>query len=613
MYTVSFIGVTVYIIIQFKMAGRSTALLCLLIVCISGCVTGTENSQPVVDAKFGKVYGKSVTLDVNDDYFPEAKTVDVYQSIPYAESPVGSLRFKPPVAKTWDNDALFNATGPRVACVQELTPFFPVLEEQNEDCLHLDVYTPNPKPEKAPVMVFIHGGGLAIGIGTSSNMSQVPMVALGNVVAININYRLNVFGFFFTGDDVVPGNMGLKDQTLALQWVRDNIAEFGGDPDMVTIYGESAGSFSVATHIVSPMSKGLFHRGIMQSGTVMESLKSESKAVQRSRAFAFGRSLGCDQSNTDKLVQCLQAVDSQTLVANCSINTAVENGENPSTLMFVPNADGEFLPDDPNKLYDDRNAINDVDIMLGTLSDEGSIFVKHSIVGGVANRTFYDNYFVEMAWMGLKYDLEKNLLKYVYVSDELLANPDSDYYYSIYQMVGDLIFVCPTEKTARQLVTAGKENVYLYKMTHVPSRSFWSLLGMEDVGAAHGDDLPFVFGMHYNEENSWFYGKLPAEEVRLTNAMMTYWSNFAKTGDPNNSGGDSNLVLAYPKWPKFTLAEHSYKDISTTMQNSNALNFKRCAFINDILPKARKLEEKLEMFEKSKYSCESVSCDEENP
>ncbi|XP_071943256.1 acetylcholinesterase-like [Antedon mediterranea] len=601
------------------MADRGMFVLyCLIIVCVSRCIADTP--QPVVESKFGKVFGKYVTLDVNDEYFPESKTVDVYQSIPYAEAPVGSLRFKPPVAKKWDKDALFYATGPQTACVQEKDQFLPVLEEQSEDCLHLDVYTPNPKPENAPVMVFIHGGGFAFGIGTSRNMSQVPMVALGNVVAVNINYRLNVFGFLSTGDDVVPGNMGLKDQTLALKWVRDNIAEFGGDPDMVTIYGESAGSISVANHVVSPMSKGLFHRAIMQSGTVMESLKSESKTVQRSRAFALGRTLGCDQSDTNELVQCLQAVDSQTLVANCSLNTAIENGENPYTLKFVPNTDGEFLSDYPNKLYDDRNAINDVDIMLGTLSDEGSIFVKLSIVGEVViNRTFYDNSFGRLQSTECMTELERYLLKFVYLSDEQIANPDSDHYYSLSQLVGDVMFVCPTEKTARQLVTVGKENVYLYKMTHLPSRSFWSMSGMEDLGTAHCEDLPFVFGMHYNEENYLFYKKLPAEEVRLTNAMMTYWSNFAKTGDPNNSGGDSNLVLAYPKWPKFTLAEHSYKDISTTMQNSNVLNFKQCTFINDILPEMRKIQEKPEMFEKeerhekSKYTCESGSCDEEKP
>ncbi|XP_071941127.1 acetylcholinesterase-like [Antedon mediterranea] len=567
------------------------------------------------------VFGKSVTLDVNDDYFPEVKTVDVYQSIPYAESPVGALRFKPPVAKTWDKDALFNATGPQNSCVQEIFPALPILEEQSEDCLHLDIYTPHPKPVKAAVMVFIHGGGFSFGIGTTSNMSQVPMVALGNVVAVNINYRLSVFGFLSTGDDVVSGNMGLKDQTLALQWIRNNIAEFGGDPDRVTIYGESAGSISVADHVVSPMSKGLFHRAIMQSGTVVESLKSESKRVQRSRAFAFGRTLGCDQSDTNELVQCLQAIDSQTLVANCSVNTAVENGENPYSFMFLPNADGEFLPDDPNKLYDDPNAINDVDIILGTLSDEGSVFVKQSMVGEVVtNRTFYDEYVTGMSAMifQAEFELEKDLLKFVYLSDEQLANPDSDHYYSLSQMAGDVMFVCPTEKTVRLLVTAGKENVYLYKMTHEPSRSFWGMSGINDAGATHGEDLVFVFGMHYNEGNGWFYGNLLAEEIRLTNAMMTYWSNFAKTGDPNNSDGDSNLVLAYPKWPKFTLAEHSYKDISTNMQNSNVLNLKMCTFINDILPKARKVQDKLKTFEKeehekTKYSCTSGSCEEKRP
>ncbi|XP_033126573.1 uncharacterized protein LOC117124450 [Anneissia japonica] len=580
------------------------------------CLAEKDGPQPMVQAKFGKVLGKSVTIGP-DDYLKEAKTVDAYLSIPYAEPPVASLRFMSPVAKSWGVNTVFEATGPQTCCFQPGLDILPIYEEMSEDCLHLDVYTPNPRPVNAPVMVFIHGGGFVYGIGTSTNMSQVPMAAIGDVIVVNINYRLNVFGFFSTGDDVVPGNMGFKDQVLALQWVHNNIAEFGGDPEMITIYGESAGSISVTYHIVSPMSKGLFHRAIMQSGTQVPHFHGElnSMDLQRSRAFSFGRTLGCNQKNTKELVECLQTVDRETLLANYSVNTAIENEENPLTNVFIPNADGEFMPDDTSVLFDTLGAINDVDVLLGTVADEGTIFIKMLNQGETFNRTDFDMFVSVMLYMQLRTEVTKKTASILYLSDEQISHPESDHRHSASQMMGDLVFVCPAEKTAQQLAAAGK-NVFLYQMTHVPSRSFWNMTGL---GAAHGDDLIYVLGMHYNEDLTFMYGQLPDEEIRLTKAMITYWSNFAKTGDPNNSGGKNDFISAYPQWPKFSHSEHSYKKISTTMRNDNNLKTKECRFFNDIFPQIVKMEEKLNKFEseerheKIKYTCQSDSCDGENP
>ncbi|XP_033126572.1 uncharacterized protein LOC117124449 [Anneissia japonica] len=596
--------------IQFAMAGR-VVLLVVLTGYVLECMA--DGTRPMVQAKFGNVLGRSVTIGP-DDYFKEEKTVDVYRSIPYAEPPVGPLRFMSPVAKSWDENSVFDATGQQHGCLQAKFDILPIFEDFSEDCLQLDVYTPNPRPVKAPVMVFIHGGGFAIGIGTSGNLTQVPMVAVGDVIVVNINYRLNVFGFFSTGDDVVSGNMGLKDQTLALQWVHDNIAEFGGDPEMVTIYGESAGSMSVTYHTVSPMSKGLFHRAIMQSGTIIPSFHNgeDTKDLQRSRAFAFGRTLGCNQTNTKELVKCLQSIDSETLFANYSVNTAIENGESPLTNAFSPNSDGQFMLDDPSVLLDDADAINDVDVMLGSLADEGSLFVKFFKQGDIFNRTHMEMWASTMLFLQLKTELARETTILFYLTDEQITHPESDHTNSTNQLIGDMFFVCPTTKTAQQLTDAGK-NVFLYHMTHVPSRSFWNMTGL---GAAHGDDLIYVFGMHYNEElKGILYGLLPDEEIRLTHAMLSYWTNFAKTGDPNNSGGDSDFVSSYPEWPKFSLSDHEYKEISTSMRNGNFLKPKECSFFNDIFPKIVEVEEKLKKFEseenheKTKYTCQSDTCD----
>uniref|UniRef100_A0A8C4MKW5 Carboxylic ester hydrolase n=1 Tax=Equus asinus asinus TaxID=83772 RepID=A0A8C4MKW5_EQUAS len=228
------------------------------------------SSQPVVDTAQGKVLGKHVSLE------GFAQPVAVFLGVPFAKPPLGSLRFAPPQpADPWP--FVKNATSYPPMCSQDavmgemLSEFLTNRKENmplkfSEDCLYLNIYTPADltKKSRLPVMVWIHGGGLII--GGASSYDGLPLSALENVVVVTIQYRLGIWGFFSTGDEHSPGNWGLLDQVAALRWVQENIANFGGDPGSVTIFGESAGGRSVSVLVLSPLAKNLFHRAISESG-----------------------------------------------------------------------------------------------------------------------------------------------------------------------------------------------------------------------------------------------------------------------------------------------------------------------------------------------------------
>ncbi|XP_070552104.1 carboxylesterase 1E-like [Ptychodera flava] len=215
-----------------------------------GCVAADD---PVVEVSSGRVAGTTVEFTHPDVAIQ--RTVNIFRGIPYAEPPVGELRFQPPQSKTpWEG--VYNATEFRPTCIQPVNNLLPESEPQSEDCLFLNVYAPQTQSESLPVMVWIHGGAFLVGSG--SLYDSLPLSAIGNVIVVTINYRMGALGFFLTGDEHVTGNYALLDQIAALQWVQDNIAAFGGDANSVTIFGESAWAMSVDLLLFSPLSEGLF-------------------------------------------------------------------------------------------------------------------------------------------------------------------------------------------------------------------------------------------------------------------------------------------------------------------------------------------------------------------
>ncbi|XP_070551775.1 acetylcholinesterase-like [Ptychodera flava] len=555
-----------------------------------GCVVADD---PIVEVKSGKVAGRVVEFAHED--VEVKRTVHVFQGVPYAEPPLGDLRFRAPKPKApWEGVRDAKELGK--ACVQPYEPLFPMDEPQSEDCLFLNIYVPQIGSDKLAVMVWIHGGALILGSG-GQNYDGTPLAALGDVILVAINYRLGPFGFLSTGDEHSSGNYGFLDQVLALQWVQDNIAAFGGDATKVTIFGESAGGISSEYLALSPLTDGLFHRAILQSGTAsLPGFFSDDVAWQKMLAHGLGKLVGCEKETSEELVDCLRTVPAEDLCdASNSNNGKLGNvtglGAELESIPFPPVIDGNVVSAAPADLIRDGTfPKRGLDFMIGALADEGRLFLlllmpeKANDTEVSMNKTFYEA--VYPAFLGGERKSNQavaDAVKLMYVNWADADSEDADYAETLSQTQGDIYFVCPADNSARVHSQAGS-NVYLYQMTHVPANS---ILRMKWLKATHAEDLPFVFGWHFDSALNW---TMPEDDVTVTLKVMKYWTNFAKTGNPNLSDGDAELTEdeKQTEWPLFKVPGLAYKDLSLKMETKRALKAKECAFWNDFIPKLMK-------------------------
>lgn len=437
-----------------------------------------------------------------------------FLAIPYAKPPVGDRRWKAPERPDpWTgtrHSTSFSSACPQSANIQ--TP-----ASNNEDCLYANVWTPNPAPQRAPVMVWIHGGGNMMG----SAGDNVPLTnqrwydgqefaRRHGIVLVSFNYRLGVMGFFphpdLPGEGSPLGNQGLLDQRLLLQWVRDNIASFGGDPDNVMIFGESAGSADVCYHIASPGSRGLFHRAASQSGGCTASGGLDRTAAEAApSARDLARDLGCE--TTPDVIGCLRAKPVADILG-AGGRFGVVTGDGP---------DG-VLPVSPRTAFE-RGDVAKVPYILGANYEEGRLF---NLGGTVTNETQYR---------------EQLQARFPAFADEVAAMYPASRFWGNYKMamdtvIGDSMMLCGTQETARYAARAGLP-VYSYTFNipwnFIPGISWWLL------GATHASEISHVFGTPMNAD---------AQSRATSDAMNAYWASLAATGDPNHSG-------APVTWPRF--------------------------------------------------------------
>lgn len=314
--------------------------------------------ETVVETKLGKIKGSIFTTRLDKKFIG-------FRGIRYAEPPINNLRFEPPVAKTFWNET-FDATKEGPACPQ------PTDWEVSEDCLRLNVYTSEiPRDDNyklKPVCVWIHSGGLKGG-------SSLSVAAGGHylldreVVLVTINYRLASLGFMSTGTKEMPGNNGFKDQSMGLKWVRDNISKFGGDPNSVTLMGQSAGARSVTLHMISPMSKGLFHRVILMSGGVTAQWKVPPHQLHLAKKQA--QIMNCPEDDIPEMVECLKKIDGVKIGETTRQFREFINNPVVSWYPVVEPDFGQerFLTDDPTKLFREGN-FERVPIISGVTNDE---------------------------------------------------------------------------------------------------------------------------------------------------------------------------------------------------------------------------------------------------
>ncbi len=476
--------------------------------------------------------------------------VSAFLGVPYAAPPVGALRWRPPNPVTpWTTPRDATTKGP--ACPQArgtLVGSAPM----SEDCLTLNVWTPATAPgssQRLPVMVFIHGGGFTAGTVAGRDYDGGALARRG-VVLVNFNYRLGQLGFLaheaLAAEDTErrsAGNYGLLDQQAALRWVQSHIASFGGDPNNVTLFGESAGSISVCAHMVSPLARGLFHKAISQSGpcsflvTPQRDLPA-APLLESAEGLArrFAREAGCESTPT---AACLRALPLDRVIA--AAPTPVELTR--FGARYQPNIDGHVLPEMPWVSFL-AGRVARVPFLSGTNRDEGTFFTFGTpIPTEAAYRTA-----VEALVPGRGADVVDRL--YPVSAHGGSANA------AFSAFLGDAVFVCPVRAQAR-LVAATDTPAWLYHFTRLNRAG--TALGL---GVFHSAELPYVFDNFVG-----LFSRTPAD-VPVMEAMQGYWTRFAATGDPNGTGA----VV----WPRFTRDGDSHLEIGDTVRAGTGLRRAVC-------------------------------------
>ncbi|XP_066469165.1 cholinesterase-like [Tiliqua scincoides] len=514
------------------------SVLCIFL--LSSSVSTSEDDTVVVTSS-GLVKGKRLPVG--------SRTVTAYLGIPYAEPPLGKLRFQKPIPhQPWSQ--ILDANDFGNCCNQISLKGFPDGEvwtanrPVSEDCLFLNIWVPHPRPRTpAPVLVWIHGGGFFTGTASLDLYNGASLAAAEDLIVISVNYRLGILGFLAL-PPAVPGNMGLLDQQLALRWVKENAAVFGGNPAQVTIFGHSAGAASVGLHLFSPASQPLFAQAALQSGSVTAVWAWISPEEAKRRALALAQLLGCAKDNDTAVVSCLQGKDIATFA-----EYELSKLRSPMLLdlHFVPTTDGEFLPDEPRKLLE-AGRMWAKPVLTGVTSDEASTFVIYSFPDVVNGLLTWEHLLegVRMAVRGATEDIVQAVARKY---SEEVQGP-ARYRWAMLQSCGDYFFVCPVTKLAAKMAEAGNP-VYVYSFTHHSSGSTWP----EWIGAPHGAELPYLFGTKSMLGANKTYTQA---EAALSRRMMRYWAEFARSGNPTWSA-DANDV----KWPLFNAVQQNFFHLST--------------------------------------------------
>ncbi|CAL7940611.1 unnamed protein product [Xylocopa violacea] len=463
-----------------------------------------------------------------------------FNGVPYAKPPIGPLRFKDPEpAEPWTG--VRNATKYGGICAQFETLTRKLIGD--DDCLYLNVYRPvGDAPRKRAVMLWIHGGAFVNGSGDSAIYGPDYLVRK-DIVLVTINYRLGVLGFLNIEHEAAPGNQGLKDQVMALRWVQENISSFGGDPDNVTIFGESAGAASVHYLTLSPLSQGLFHKAISQSGAVSNPWAANTVEPKK-YVYQIAAQLGEHSTDPKTVVEFLRTVDAQKLVvAESKLMEPMDH----YTMMgvFRPGIDDKspnpFMPQHPMLMM---KAGVKVPFIIGHNSNEGTMFP------GPFRQNERENDHIAAIEEDFRLIIPSELQEYAnFVSD-------SFFLMGIYDAV-DIQMEKATQPT------------YMYKFTFDSDSLTKTVFNISLPGATHADDLAYLFYPHIIK-SELLPPEVGSEKHRVIEYFTQMWTDFAKTGNPTPKTTDL-ITTVWKPVGKSDTHTYSYLNINATlrMETSN--------------------------------------------
>ncbi len=530
---------------------RQPALILGSIALLAACGAKSEPGPLTVSADDETLQG--VSLDTHP-------SVAVFKGIPYAAPPVGELRWRPPAPHS-PRQGVQSTTEFGPACIQHpdhvpdwyryLAETFdqdpglvPELEPVSEDCLNLNVWTANlDGDEPWPVMAWIHGGA-----NTSGSPSELPYdganMTRKGVVVVSFNYRLNVFGFLAhpaltaESDHDSSGNYALLDQIAALQWIQRNIAAFGGDPERVTLFGESAGATNIAYLMSSPLARHLFHGAIMQSGGYAV---SEFRDLADQEAIGEGLVATLAVAESEDVLGTLRAADAQDL-----LRAALEGY---SSWSSEPNVDGWVLEEAPARVFEaGRQA--PVPLLIGFNSDEWTTLGHYG--PDVTLKSLHEALRTEYG------DLADRAIELYPASNDEEAAAMVDLSQT------DLWFACPSRFIAERMARASSEAYFYLFSRSLPTP------GGDRLGAYHGAETAYV--MDNLALESWVPRANYDQE--LADAMSDYWVQFASTGDPN--GGDN------PVWPKYGSDSQQYLELGTSIRTGTGIRAEYCDLYDEL-------------------------------
>ncbi|XP_046753867.1 juvenile hormone esterase-like [Diprion similis] len=520
------------------------------------------------------------------------RTVSAFLGIPFAQPPVGELRFRNPVpASGWSG--IRNATSDAEMCPQLLGNEV----KGDEDCLWINAYTPEvPKSDKSPllpVMVYIHGGAFVGGNARSDRYGPEYLLD-ANIVLFLPSHRVGPFGFLSTGDKIASGNWGLKDQILALKWVQKNAKYFGGDPDRVTLFGASSGGACVHLLTLSDLTIGLFHKYITQSGSALGIWAQLPKSGYSNRAYELGEYVGCSNKTSEALVKCLRGIDFAKIIATAPrfIRWHVW-----PVIVWAPteepDIEGAVFTDTTTNLFA-AGKIRDLPWISGVVRDEALLYTVKFFEDQELFRRFLEKFDAVLPEAAtLNYQPDKgaayiDAVKSFYLKGGLSGN-ESLILQNVTGALGDLLFRYPAYSALLQHHAVAKSPQYFYNLKY--RGTFSNIYFFQDnpksLGVGHGDDTFYIYFPELQFPPAIYNRTVTKRDLEITDIMVQLWTSFAIDGTPTSP------ALNGAPWKPFSAAEGNYLRIGdeydTSIGMENSFYPERMQFWSTVTDLTRKL------------------------